>query len=215
MNKRFFIITTILVAFSFVATAQLRHGSCNSKSQSKFYITPYVGVGGGAYSYELNKTVIGPAPDSTVYENSEGGMFTPVVGLHLVYNIGKVNIGGGAEWAGMYGTTKTDINSVKHSAYFYKFYARVEYAFYSDSFSDIGMHLHGGISFPKKIVGVSNDLGTFVLGGLYYNLILNSQSSFIFSVDYEYSMFNSTIGNSVSNHTLKPIKVSAGYRFWF
>ncbi len=214
MNKRYFILTIILLILSITANAQLRHGSCNSKSQSKLYITPYVGFGGGQYSYDLNKTLIGPGPDSTVFSTSEGGMLTPVAGLHIVYNIGKVNIGGGAEWEGMFGTTKTDINSVKHSSYFYKFYARVEYAFYSDAFSDIGMHLHGGVSFPNNVVGNTNDLGTFALGGLYYNLVLNSKSAFLFSVDYEYSIFNSTIGSSISKHTLTPIKFNIGYRFW-
>lgn len=213
MNKRFFITTILLVILSLAVNAQLRYGSCASKSQSKLYVTPYVGVGGGSYSYDLNKTLIGA--DSTIFPTEKGGMFTPVAGVHLVYNIGKINIGGGVEWAGMYGTTKTDISSVKQSAYFYKFYARVEYAFYSDSFSDIGIHLHGGVSFPKNIIGANSDLGTFVLGGLYYNFVINSQSAFLISADYEYSMFNSIIGNSVSNHILKPIKLSVGYRFWF
>ena len=213
MNKRITIIISILAILTFTVNAQIRRGDCKPKYQSKFYVTPYVGVGGGSYSYDNNKTVIGA--DSTIYPSSKGGMFTPVAGLHLVYNIGKVNVGGGAEWAGMYGTTKTDINTGKQSAYFYKFYTRVEYAFYSDSFSDIGMHLHGGVSFPNNVMGVNNDLGTFVLGGLYYNFIVNSQSAFLFSVDYEYSMFNSIIGNSVSNHVFKPIKLSVGYRIWF
>ena len=58
MNNRFAIITLILIMISFVANAQLRYGSCASKSQSKFYITPYIGIGGGSYSYDLNNTLI-------------------------------------------------------------------------------------------------------------------------------------------------------------
>jgi hypothetical protein len=58
-------------------------------------------------------------------------------------------------------------------------------------------------------------LGGFFLGGIFYNLIIDSKSALFIAADYEYTMFTSTIGGSISNHKLKPIKLSAGYRFWF
>jgi len=209
------LIILLTTFFALQLNAQLRHGSCSSKSQSKFYITPYIGIGGGSYSYDLNNTVIGPGPDSTVYNTSKGGVTTPVVGFNLMYSIGKANIGGGFEWQGVNGSTSTEINAVKHSAYLYKFYGRLEFALYSDPFNDVGVFFQGGLSFPKKFVGESNDLGMFVAGGIFYNYIINSTSSIFITVDYEYSAFTSNIAKAVSNHRLLPIKLTVGYRFWF
>ena len=203
------------MVFALTSNAQMRYGSCKSKSQSRFYITPYIGAGGGSYSYELNKTVVGPAPDSLVYDNSKGVLFTPVVGLNLMYSVGRANIGGGLEWQGGYGSTSTDVSSRDHNIYFYKFYGRFEYAFYSDSFSDFGIDFQGGLSFPNNIIETSNDMGMFLSAGLFYNILINSSSSFMIGADYEYSAFTSTIGNSVSNHKFQPIKLTLGYRFWF
>ena len=216
MSKIFykFLVLLVISFISFSVNAQLRHNSCG-KSLSKFYVTPYIGIGMGSYSYDLNNTVIGPAPDSVNYPTAEGNMTTPIFGINFMYNVGRANIGGGLEWEGMYGKTTTEISEVKQSAYFYKFYGKLEYAFYSDSFSDIGMHLQAGIMFPNKTIGDSKELGMFVLGGFYYNLIIDSRSSLFIAADYEYSMFTTSINTKVSNHTLKPIKISIGYRFWF
>ncbi|OYT12113.1 MAG: hypothetical protein B6I18_01875 [Bacteroidetes bacterium 4572_112] len=209
------IILAVLMVIAIQSNAQTRYGSCKSKSQSRLYITPYIGAGGGLYSYDLNKTVVGPAPDSLVYDNSKGVLYTPVVGLNIMYSIGNANIGGGLEWQGAYGSTSTDVSSQDHNIYFYKFYGRFEYALYTDAFSDFGFNFQGGLSFPNNIVGTSNDMGMFLSAGLFYNLIINSTSSIIIGADYEYSAFTSTIGNRVSNHIYQPIKLTIGYRFWF
>ena len=213
MLKVFLIIA--IFAISLQINAQFRHGSCKSKSQSRLYVTPYIGMGIGSYSFDLNGTAVGPAPDSTNYEEAKGSMFTPVIGVNLMYSIGSANIGGGVEWQGLYGTASTDIGSYKQDVFLYKFYAKFEYALYSDPFNDFGFHLQAGLLFPNNVVGHSANMGGFGGGGLFYNLILNSKSSLLFSADYEFVMFTSTIGNSVSNHTFNPIKLSVGYRFWF
>ena len=209
------IILAVLFVIVLQSSAQIRYGNCKSKSQSRLYFTPYIGAGAGSYSYNLNNTVIGPAPDSISYPESKGVMFTPVVGLNIMYSVGRANIGGGLEWQGAYGSTSTDISSYKHSIYFYKFYGRFEYAIYSDSFSDFGIDFQGGLTFPNDIIGTSGDMGMFLSAGLYYNYVINSTSSLMIGADYEYSAFTSTIGNGVSNHKFQPIKLTIGYRFWF
>lgn len=215
MRKCILLLLIPMLSVSLLSQAQLRHGSCASSSQSRFYITPYIAAGVGMYSYDLNKTTIGPAPDSINYPSSKGMLFTPGIGLNLMYKIGKSNIGGGAEWQGMYGNTVTDISSYNQEVFFYKFYGRFEYAIYTDPFSDFGIYLQGGISFPNNIVGENGDLGMFIGGGLFYNIILNSTSAIICSLDYEYATFTSTIGGSISHHKFTPIKLALGYRFWF
>ncbi|MCK5846737.1 MAG: hypothetical protein KAG84_04805 [Bacteroidales bacterium] len=214
IKYRVLLLLAILLT-SIVSHAQLRHGSCRSASQSRFYITPYIGAGGGTYSYDLNNTVVGVTPDSINYPTSKGTAFTPVLGLNLMYKVGRANIGGGFEWQGLYGTTSTDISDYKHSAYFYKFFGRLEYAIYTDPFSDFGIQLQAGLSFPNGTTGQTGDMGGFIAAGLFYSLIINSKSAIVFSADYEYAAFATKIGNSVSNHKFTPIKLAIGYRFWF
>jgi hypothetical protein len=215
MKKLFYII--ILIILSEGAIAQLnnrtRQASCQSGSRSRLYITPYIGAGGSSYSYKLNNTVMDA--DSNFYNDEGGRLFSPIVGINLMYNIGKSNLGGGFEWQGMYGKTNNGLFETSRNIYFYKFYGRYEYAIYKDSFFDFGLYLEGGLLFPKNVEGDAVSMGGFGKAGIFYNIIINSTSSLFIGLDYQYLSFNSTIGQPISTHVSKDLKLNIGYRFWF
>lgn len=215
MNKITLII--LISIFSESVFAQMnnrtRQANCRTASRSRLYITPYIGAGGSSYDYNLNNTVMDA--DSNFYNEESGRLFSPIVGINLMYNVGKSNIGGGFEWQGMYGKTNNGLYETSRNIYFYKFFGRYEYAIYKDSFFDFGLYLEGGLLFPKNVQGDAVSMGGFGKAGLFYNIIINSTSSLFIGMDYQYLSFNTTIGQAISSHTSQGIKLSIGYRFWF
>lgn len=215
MNK--LIVILLLFVFNTDIIAQTnnrtRQASCRTASRSKLYITPYIGAGGSSYTYNLNNTVMDL--DSNFYNEESGKLFSPLAGINLLYNIGKSNLGGGVEIQGMFGKTNNGLIETSRSIYFYKFYGRYEYAIYKDSFFDFGLYLEGGVLFPNKVEGEAPTMGGFGKAGIFYNIIINSTSSLFIGMDYQYSGFNSTIGQAISKHTSKGLKLNIGYRFWF
>jgi hypothetical protein len=208
------LLILFVLGFSFFSKAQsYRIGSCGNNSSSHLYITPYIGLGGGAYSYELNNTVMDA--DSVFYNKEKGGVFTPIVGINFMYKIGKGNLGGGTEFQGLYGETDNGLTSTKENAYLLKFYGRYEYAIYNDAFNDFGIHLEGGLLFPYGVIGEYASMGAYGKVGIFYNYIIGSTSSLFIGLDYSYSMFRTQIGNADSNHNLGNIELTVGYRFWF
>ncbi|RLD46241.1 MAG: hypothetical protein DRI86_03690 [Bacteroidetes bacterium] len=211
-------IKTILFLFvlflSITSSAQsYRQGSCGNNSSSHLYITPYIGVGGGTYSYNLNNTVMDT--DSVFYNNENGSVFTPIVGINFMYKIGKTNLGGGGEVQGVYGNTQNGLTKTKQSAYIFKFYGRFEYDLYSDAFNDFGFALEGGLLFPNNVIGLYPSMGAYGKVGLYYDYIISSTSALFIGLDYSYLTYNTEIGKAVSNHSIGDIKLTIGYRFWF
>ncbi len=215
MKKLLFIIIVLLIGNSTIAQInnRTRQASCKSGSRSRLYITPYIGAGGSSYLYNLNNTVMDS--DSNFYNEEKGRLFSPFVGVNLMYNIGKSNLGGGIEWQGMYGKTNNGLYETSKKIYFYKFYGRFEYAIYRDSFFDFGLYLEGGVLFPQNIDGEAVSMGEFGKAGFFYNLIINSTSSIFIGLDYQYMGYTSTIGQAISNHSSWDIKLNIGYRFWF
>jgi len=210
------ILFIIAITFFFtnnIYSQSYRQGSCGSNSYSRLYITPYIGIGGGSYSYDLNKTVMDT--DSNYFDQEKGNVFTPAFGINFLYKIGKSNLGGGAEIQGINGTTQNELFDTKQSAYLFKFYGRYEHDLYSDSFNDFGFAIEGGLLFPNKVAGDYPKMGGYGKVGLYYNYIINSTSAIFVGLDYSYSVFNTEIGKSISNHSLGDVKLTIGYRFWF
>ena len=207
------LFSLFVIASNNLFAQNYRQGSCGTNSYSRLYITPYISLGGGSYSYLLNNTVMGT--DSVFYNNEKGGVFTPSLGVNILYNIGKANLGGGAEFQGIYGTTNNGLYDTKQSAYLLKFYGRLEYRIYHDAFNDFGLGFEGGLLFPKNVVGSYPSMGAYGKVGIFYNYIINSTSSLYLGLDYSYSSFTTEIGSGISNHTLGDIKLTIGYRFWF
>jgi hypothetical protein len=213
MKKILFLLAVITASYSNLIAQSYRQGSCGNKSNSRLYITPYIAIGGGSYNYNLNNTVMDI--DSNYYNTENGSIFTPVIGINILYKISKANLGGGAEVQGLYGTTENGLTKTKQSAYLFKFYGRYEYDLYSDSFNDFGFALEGGLLFPNKVAGDYPSMGAYGKIGLYYNYIFNSTSALFIGLDYSYSAFNTEIGKAVSKHTVGDTKLTIGYRFWF
>lgn len=214
-NIRTFVLIGLFLIplFGMTQNNRTRQASCAGGKASKFYITPYIGLGGASYSFELNSTVMDA--DSNIYDLEEGRMLTPIAGINFMYSLGRSNLGGGAEWQSFIGETDNGFTQTSRTIYLPKFFGRYEFAFYSDSFSDFGAYLEGGLVFPKNTQGESVDMGSFFKIGLFYNLIINHTSSLFVGLDYQYSSFTSVIGNEISNHYTRDIKISIGYRFWF
>ncbi len=215
MNKLIIILIAVLIGKSNFAQInnRTRQGSCRDASRSRLYITPYFGAGGSAYKYNLNNTVMDI--DSNFYNEEAGKLFSPFAGINLMYSIGRANLGGGVEWQGMYGKTNNGLFETNRNIYYYKFYGRYEYAIYRDSFFDFGIYLEGGVIFPKNVAGSSISMGGYGKAGVFYNIIINSTSSIFLGLDYQYLSFNSTIGQAISTHTAKGVKLDIGYRIWF
>lgn len=213
MNKLIILLVLTILSSDIFAQRSIRQGSCGAASSSRLYITPYFGGGGSTYKYNLNNSVMDA--DSNYYKEETGKLFSPLAGINILYNVGKSNIGGGIEVQGLLGKTNNGLFETSRSIYFYKFYGRYEYAIYKDSFFDFGIYVEGGLLFPKKIQGDMPTMGSFGKIGIFYNLIINSNSSLLIGVDYQYSKFNSTIGQAISNHTANGVKLNIGYRFWF
>lgn len=208
------IIIILLPIFSFSqGNNRTRQASCASGSVSRLYITPYIGAGGANYIYDLNSTVMDA--DSVFYNEESGKLFTPIAGINLMYSVGRGNLGGGLEWQGFVGKTDNGLFETKQNMYLYKFYGRYEYKFYYDAFSDFGMFIEAGLHFPNNVHGDAPSMGPYFKAGLFYNMIINSTSSLLIGVDYQYTSFTSQIGGSVSNHVIQDMKISVGYRFWF
>lgn len=214
INKLVVLVAILVIPLLGISQSnRTRQASCASGSTSRFYITPYIGAGGSSYTYSLNNTVYDT--DSNVYNNESGSLFTAIAGINLMYNIGRGNLGGGAEFQNFSGKTNNGLFETDHNMYFYKFFGRYEYKIYYDSFSDFGIFLEGGLLFPNQVHGDSPSMGPFFKGGLFYNLIINSTSSLLIGVDYQYASFTTQIGGAESNHKITDIKLSVGYRFWF
>jgi len=214
MNKIKILLLIIIIGFSLQSTAQTyRQGSCGGNSSSNFYITPYIGIGGGSYSYNLNNTVMDI--DSTYYNNEKGSVFSPIAGINFMYKIGRGNLGGGAEYHGLFGETGNGLTTTKQSTFLLKFYGRFEYIIYTDAFNDFGVFFEGGLLFPNNAIGEYANMGANGKGGIFYNYIIGSTSSLYIGLNYEYAMFTTEIGSAVSNHKINNIELTIGYRFWF
>jgi hypothetical protein len=164
------------------------------------------------YTYDLNGTVMDS--DSNYYLTESGRMFAPLFGLNLMYSIGKSHLGGGAEWQGLIGKTDNGLYKTPQNAYLWKFFGRYEYNLYSDAFFDFGFLLEAGLDIPKNVYGYQHQFGPFVKGGIFYNHLINSNSSLLIGLDYQYVTFNNTVGLSISNHRIKGLNLTIGYRFW-
>ncbi len=210
---KYILLIIVLGTLSKVSAQNYRQGSCGNNSYSHLYITPYIGLGGGQYSYNLNNTVMDT--DSIFYNQEKGGMFTPLVGINFMYKVGKGNLGGGTEIQGAMGVTNNELFSTKQNIYLFKFYGRYEYALYTDAFNDFGIHIEGGLLFPRNVFGNSPTMGAYGKTGFFYNYIISSTSSLFLSLDYSYSTFNSEIGGGLSRHKLENLEINIGYRFWF
>ncbi len=212
------LISISLLLLSTISMAQInnrtRVGSCASYGKrSRLYITPYIGGGGAFYKYNLNNTVM--SPDSLFFKEEQGRLYSPLAGINLMYNLGKTNLGGGAEIQNLSGNTNNGLTETKRNILFYKFYGRLEYAFYKDAFFDFGINLDGGFFFPQNIPGKSAQMGVYAKAGIFYNIIINSTSSIFINLNYQYTNSTSQIGQAVSTHISHGIVLSAGYRFWF
>lgn len=208
------IMLTLLPMWAMSQNNRTRQASCANGSRSRLYITPYVGFGQANYKYELNNTVVGPAPDSLIFDKATSKPFTPMLGINLMYNFSKASLGGGAEWQGFRGKINNGLTRNDLNLYYFKFYGRYEYTLYRDAFKDIGLLLEAGVLFPKNYNGISANMGTYFKGGVFYSWIINSTSALFIALDYQYAGFENQVGNAVSKHTSTDIKLSIGYRFW-
>jgi len=212
---RFLAIITI-IAFSINGQAQYRQGGCQGSQNagSQWYFTPYVGIGGAYYSYDLNGSVVDANGKS--YEKEESKLlWTIPVGFNILYRFNKVNFGAGLLWQGFYGDSENGYTQNDVNLYLYKAHLRLEIPFYRDPFFDYGMSINAGGFLANNYVGESPKLPVFGELGLFYNHVLSSNSSLFTELNFEYGRFNTTINLAESQHQYRDLKFIVGYRFWF
>ena len=215
MKKHLLYLAIVSLLFPAVLQAQrTRQASCANQSSAHWYITPYGGIGAAWYSYELNGTIINP--DGKTIEKAETNtLMTVFFGVQSLYRFSAINLGIGGEWEGFSGKVNNGISKFDLNLYYFKIYGRIEAPLYSDSFNDFGAYANIGAVIPNRAFGEQASPGGFIDLGIYYNLILNQSSSFLFGLGYQQAGFHTTIGQSVSKHTQKDLRLSLAYRFWF
>ncbi len=214
--KKFLIIAFISIFCTQNSFAQqTRQVSCaNQTSSANWYIMPYAGAGMGWYTYDQNGTITDSKGHS--YEEAKSNnMITYYAGIQALYRFSAINLGLGGEWQGFNGNINTGLATNDVALNYFKLYGRIEAPLYSDSFNDFGIYANVGGLIPVNAIGNNPSVGMFIDLGLYYNLILNKSSSFFFGLGYQQANFNTTIGQAISKHNQKDLRLSFGYRFWF
>jgi len=214
--KKFLIIAFISIFCTQNSFAQrTRQVACkNQTSSAHWYIMPYIGSGMSWYSYDQNGTVNDSKGHS--YEEAKSNtMLTYYGGIQALYRFSAINLGLGGEWQGFNGNINTGLATNDVTLNYFKLYGRIEAPIYSDSFNDFGVYANLGGLIPINAVGDKPSVGLFIDLGLYYNLILNKSSSFFFGLGYQQANFNTAIGQAISKHNQKDLRLTFGYRFWF
>jgi len=215
MRKNIILFVLLGLSISINVSAQrTRQASCSNQESARWYFMPYVGVGAAWYSYNLNGTVIDPQGKSYETEKS-GTMLSYDAGLMFLHRFDVFNLGIGLEWQGFNGTSSNGFTESKVNLYYYKAYGRLEMPIYSTSFNDFGAYANIGAILPQNAAGDNPSVGLFIDLGLYYNLIINKSSSFFFGLGFQEASFNTSIGQAVSKHRQRDLKLNLGYRIWF
>ena len=205
--KKFFLLVVIIIL-----CIDLNAQSCRGSSPSKFYFTPYLGIGNDNYKLSIDNAIING--ENAVYLTENTNVFNSFAGLNFMFNVGNANIGFGGEYQNYNGRIDFLDFDDNINLYSYRLYLRSEILLYRDAFNDIGIFFEGGTNINNEYIGKNSSLGPNANFGMYYNLVINSVSSLMFNVHYNYTSFNTKYLDGDMNHLLKGFRFSLGYRMW-
>jgi len=193
MNKIKFSIIFCFLITSFMASSQLRYGTCKGASSAdNIYITPFVGVG------FANENFLGV----------KNKIFTYQGGITALYGFSNFRLGLGGKYQVYKKENVYERKTIKP-------FLVVEVPIFFGDFEDFGFYTHFGPSFHQNAdPNLAKESAFFIDIGIYYNLIIASTSGLYFGLDYGYN-YVSIPNSSVNPYNINEFKLSIGYRFWF
>jgi hypothetical protein len=191
----------------------MRMGDCRRSSDGdRIYVTIYGAPGFGKYTFD--PLTLGPksmdwASTKTLWQWQGGAT------IH--YRFERFNLGVGAVYQKFSGkiTELPLLSNTEIDLAFRKLYASLEIPFYSDSFADIGWGANAGAFMVDGQFFENPKSPIFFETGFYYNMIINSYSSFITKLYYGKNFFNTSLNNVVSKQHTYDLSLQMGFRFWF